>query len=139
MLVLDTDHLSVPGDPSAAGERLLKRLKESGEPVVTTVVNVEDSLRGWLAQIHRAAGVEAELIACLRFQRRVEFFSEWTVLPWDSDAARRFRYFRSQRLRTATLDLRIACICLEHDALLLSRNTKDFCQVPGLRIENWLD
>ena len=139
MLVLDSDHLSVLGEPTQAGTRLLHRLSESREPVATTVVNVEESLRGWLAQIHRAASAEAEVIAYQRFQKRVEFFAEWMVLPWDAEAARRIHRFRAQRLRTATHDLRIACITLEHDGLLLTRNAKDFGQVPGLRFENWLD
>lgn len=139
MVVLDTDHLSVLGDPSPLGSRLLQRLSKSTEPVATTVVNVEESLRGWLAQIHRAASAKAEVVAYQRFQKRVEFFAEWVVLPWDVEAAQRIRRFRAQRLRTATHDLRIACITLEHDALLLTRNAKDFGQVPGLRFENWLD
>jgi tRNA(fMet)-specific endonuclease VapC len=36
-------------------------------------------------------------------------------------------------------DLLIACIALAQDALLVTRNTKDFNQVPGLRIANWAD
>ncbi len=35
--------------------------------------------------------------------------------------------------------LRIASITLAHDATLLTRNSVDFAQVPGLRFENWLD
>jgi len=42
-------------------------------------------------------------------------------------------------LRIGTLDLKIACIALAYDATLLTRNATDFAQVPGLRIENWLD
>jgi tRNA(fMet)-specific endonuclease VapC len=35
--------------------------------------------------------------------------------------------------------MKIACIALVHDALLLRANRQDFEQVPGLRFENWLD
>ena len=44
-----------------------------------------------------------------------------------------------QGLRIGSLDLKIACIALAHAAAVLTRNTTDFAQVPGLRIENWLD
>jgi len=37
------------------------------------------------------------------------------------------------------LDLKVVSIALAHDAPVLTRNAKDFAQVLGLRIENWLD
>lgn len=37
------------------------------------------------------------------------------------------------------MDLKIAAICLAHDAMLLTRNLSDFRHIPGLRVENWLD
>jgi tRNA(fMet)-specific endonuclease VapC len=37
------------------------------------------------------------------------------------------------------MDLKIAAICLAHDALLLTRNLVDFRRVPGLRVEDWLE
>ncbi len=37
------------------------------------------------------------------------------------------------------MDLRIACIVMAYDAVLLTRNTKDFEKVPGLKFENWLE
>ncbi|MFZ2279272.1 MAG: type II toxin-antitoxin system VapC family toxin [Prosthecobacter sp.] len=46
---------------------------------------------------------------------------------------------RRDGVRIGTHDLKIACITLAHDALLLTRNTVDFAQVPGLRFENWAD
>jgi tRNA(fMet)-specific endonuclease VapC len=36
-------------------------------------------------------------------------------------------------------DLLIACIALAHDALLVTRNTRDYKKVPGLRLANWVD
>jgi len=35
--------------------------------------------------------------------------------------------------------MKIASIALAHEALLLTRNLRDFTKAPGLRMENWLD
>jgi tRNA(fMet)-specific endonuclease VapC len=50
-----------------------------------------------------------------------------------------FADLRRQGVRIGSLDLKIACITLIHDATLLRRNKLDFAKVPGLRFENWLD
>lgn len=139
MLVLDSDHLSVLGDPTPGGQALLVRLRAASAPVFTTVVSVEENLRGWLAQIHRATTPEREIIAYNRLQKRVEFFADWSVLSWDAESSALFRDLRRQGIRIGTHDLRIASIVLAHDATLLTRNARDFAQVPGLKMENWLD
>ena len=36
------------------------------------------------------------------------------------------------------MDLRVASIVIANSATLLTRNTKDFAKIPGLRHENWL-
>jgi predicted nucleic acid-binding protein len=36
-------------------------------------------------------------------------------------------------------DMLIACIALAHDALLVTRNTKDYKDVAGLRVAYWVD
>lgn len=43
-----------------------------------------------------------------------------------------------RRRMDASEDLKMASIALMHDAILLSRNLRDFSRVPGLRIENWI-
>lgn len=35
------------------------------------------------------------------------------------------------------MDLKIAAITLAQDALLVSRNLRDFSRVPDLRVEDW--
>jgi tRNA(fMet)-specific endonuclease VapC len=37
------------------------------------------------------------------------------------------------------MDMKIAAIALASDAVLLSANLRDFRQVPGLKVENWLE
>jgi tRNA(fMet)-specific endonuclease VapC len=72
-------------------------------------------------------------------QRRLEFYADWTVLPWDARCAELFSDLRRQGVRIGSMDLKIACITLAQGAILLTRNSNDFAQVPGLRFENWLD
>jgi len=140
VLILDTDHLGEFDDASAAGARLNERLLASDEELAATIVSVEEQLRGWLAQIHRLhADPYAQIPAYTRLQRRLEFYGDWTVLPWDTGSAELFSDLRRQGVRIGSMDLKIACIALTHGAILLTRNSSDFARVPGLRIENWLD
>lgn len=139
MLVLDTDHVSALSLPSEVGLELLERIGASRQDAATTVVTVEEQLRGWLAEIHRLADPHRQILAYERLQDRIDFFAAWTVLPWDTAAADLFVRFRRERVRIGSMDLKIACITLAHDATLLTRNASDFAQVPGLRFENWLD
>lgn len=139
MLVLDTNHVSELGYGTPAGLRLRDRLLATAEDTATTIITVEEQLRGWLAEIHRLTDPHRQILAYRRLHERVEFFARWTVLPWDTAAADLFRDCRSQGIRVGTMDLKIACITLVHDATLLSRNTADFSQIPGLRVANWLD
>jgi tRNA(fMet)-specific endonuclease VapC len=87
LLVLDTDHVSVLGSPSEAGLELLERINTSGQDAATTIITVEEQLRGWLAEIHRLTDPHRQIVAYGRLQRRIDFFAAWTVLPWGADAA----------------------------------------------------
>ena len=138
MLVLDTDHLVELDRGSSQGAALQRKLEDAGDAVATTIISAEEQFRGWLAQIHRQRDPYAQIAAYQRLQRRIAFFAAWHVLPWDTDAADILQGLRRQRVRIGTMDLKIASIVLAHDATLLSRNLRDFQQVPNLRVENWL-
>ena len=96
-------------------------------------------MRGWLAEIRRHNDPHRQINPYAKFQRQVEAFADWMVLAWDADCAELFLKLRSQGLRLGTMDLRIGCIVMAHDATLLTRNARDFAQVSGLRFENWLE
>lgn len=139
MVVLDTNHITVLGYATPASAALVQRLDESKEEAVTTVITLEEQMRGWLAAIQRIRDVQKQVQAYDRLRIRTEFLAKWVLLPWDEDAANRFVQLRKAGVRIATMDLKIASITLAHDATLLTRNTVDFQKIPGLKFANWLD
>jgi len=139
VVVLDTNHLRHFDGRGLSAETLFSRLQASTAELATAVVCVEEVLEGWLTEIRRqATQPHRQIIAYREFTRHVETFARWTVLPWDTDSADLFIKLRRDGIRIGSMDLKIACIAMTHDALLLTQNTVDFAKVPGLRFENWL-
>jgi tRNA(fMet)-specific endonuclease VapC len=141
MILLDTDHLTVlryRDDPRCA--TLTARLQASADQrLATTVVSVEEQMRGWLAEIGRWRSVHKQVPAYERLAKLFDFFSDWEIVPFDVRAADEFEHLRKQRIRIGSQDLKIASVALVQKALLLSANSRDFRRVPELRVENWLD
>ena len=140
MIILDTDHVNVLQKPEHSQYAILSaKTKESADPIfATTVISVEEQMRGWLAAIHRARKVHNQILYYTRLVGMIRFFGEWRILSFKEPVADRFEALRKQRIRIGTMNLKIAAISLDEDALLLSANLRDFQQVPGLRVEDWL-
>lgn len=141
MIVLDSDHLTVMKyHDSERYVRLTDRLRAAApEPVGTTIVNVEEQMRGWLASIAKERHVARQVSSYRELARLFEFFAEFKIVALTADAAARFDELRAAKIRIDTMDLKVAAIALADDALLLTANRKHFEQVPGLRFENWID
>jgi tRNA(fMet)-specific endonuclease VapC len=45
---------------------------------------------------------------------------------------------RRQGISVAAMDLLIASVAVSFDLTLVTHNTKDFQNIPGLRLEDWL-
>jgi tRNA(fMet)-specific endonuclease VapC len=108
------------------------------EPMATTLIAVEEEMRGWLSLIHRQRGVENQISGYNRLANLIEFFREWSIVRFDAQCATEYRRLQRLKIRIGSMDLKIAAIALVHDALLLSANLSDFRKVPGLRVEDWL-
>ena len=138
-VVLDANHFTEFANATVYGKRLMARIKKKQADVFSCIVAAEESLRGWLAFVRgRTNGLNqlepyARLLAC------IETLNKFTILPFDQEAALTFHRLQKEQPRTGTMDLKIAAICLAHDAMLLTRNLSDFQHIPGLRVENWLD
>lgn len=141
MILLDTDHLSVlkyVENPKYT--KLVSRLHDTSDPVVaTTIVSIEEQLRGWLAKIHGVLDFHKQILPYDQLAALFNFFKRWNIVPFDSRAANASDALRKHRLRIGMMDLKIAAIALVNDSLLLSANLRDFQKVPGLRVESWLD
>lgn len=139
MILLDSDHLSVVIDRrTTAHDALMARLVNANDFLSVPVVCVQEQCKGWLAKIHHTRDVHQQIPAYERLKRLFEFFRKWEILSFSTAAADAFDQLRRQKVRIGSQDLKIAAIALTHDALLLSANLRDFRQVPGLRVENWL-
>jgi tRNA(fMet)-specific endonuclease VapC len=138
MILLDTDHVSLlQARDAPAAFALQARLEAfSSDEVVTTIITMEEQMRGWLALIHRVTDAQRQVAYYERLLGLVAFFAEWEVLPFDQRAAVTFERLR-QQVRIGTMDLKIAAIALGYNALVLSGNLRDFQQVPGLAVEDW--
>jgi tRNA(fMet)-specific endonuclease VapC len=67
----------------------------------------------------------------------VEYFASISLLDYTLAADALVADLRRQGVRIGTQDLRIAAIALIQDATLVTRNERDFRQVPGLTIVDW--
>ena len=59
------------------------------------------------------------------------------MLPFDDAAMDELLRLQQQHVRIGAHNLRIAAIAKANRVKLLSRNLRDFRQVPGLDVEDW--
>ena len=138
MLILDTNHLTALENGGVIADVMEQRLSRSGEPFGTTVICVDEKLRGWLASIAKARSDADQVRAYAKFQRSIQQLGRGLILPYDDAAALRFQELRKLKLGIGAMDTKIAAIALIQGGKLLSRNLRDFERVPGLDVEDWI-
>jgi tRNA(fMet)-specific endonuclease VapC len=139
MVILDTDHLTVIQRRSEPTYSILSsRLRHLPvSDVRTTIINVEEQMRGWLAVIGRSKRVQQEIAGYRHLYGLLSFFEALPILEFDEPAADRYLQLRRSRLRLGSMDLKIAAIAISRGATLVSRNLNDFRRVPGLSVQDW--
>jgi len=133
--VLDTGHLSFHhrGHPQV-------RLRLSGLPLAqraTTIVNVEEQLRGRFAMIARSRNASEWVAAYGAFQQTLDDLMQLRLLPFDDSAAAEFIRLKAGVKQVGTQDLKITAIVLSVGGVLVTRNQRDFARIPGLVVEDW--
>lgn len=131
--ILDTDHVTLHQRGHA--QVIAQCHQRLPNQLAVTVISVEEQMRGRLAQIGHPNASLASAYGLLG--ATLDYFCDLMVLPFDAAAHRRYEQLRGEGIRIGTLDLRIAAIVLQRNAILVTRNRRDFGRVPGLKLENW--
>jgi tRNA(fMet)-specific endonuclease VapC len=141
VILLDTDHLTVlKYTESERHARLHGRLlAPAPELIGTTIVNVEEQMRGWLSAIAKERTVLRQITAYRELTDLFDFFAKLNIISLSADAADLFNGFRKSGIKIGSMDLKMACIAVANNALFLTANRRDFEKVPGLRFENWIE
>jgi len=99
--------------------------------------------------LHLSAITRGELYAWVmrtnapskRLQGLREMLNDTTVPDVTAEVAEKFGQLQAGLLDTGKpapgMDLMIAATALVHDLTLVTHNTQDFVNVPGLRVEDW--
>jgi tRNA(fMet)-specific endonuclease VapC len=135
LYALDSDILSLfeRGDPTVKA-RCASVLRSN---LCVTVISVEEILSGWYTLLRKAKARPQLARAYYRLAESVQFLGGLAILPFSEPAIERFEQLKSQRLGIRAPDLRIAAIALESQAIVVTRNLRDFRLVPGLACEDW--
>lgn len=138
MTAFDTDVLSdlAKNVPAVVARAAAIPVAEQCVPIVAA----EEVLRGQLATIRaaQAGGGRRQLERAYDFlEESLTVLRDLQFLPYTAAADALFKAWRAAKVRIGTQDLRIAAICFAHSAKLVTRNARDYAQVPGLTVEVW--
>jgi tRNA(fMet)-specific endonuclease VapC len=138
--ILDTDMITIAELRGSDAYRHLHshvaQLSPNDE-LATTVITYEEQTRGWMAYIAKMRTLDGQVKAYAQLKRHLLNYFDFEVLDFSPAAAAKFQQLRAAKVRIGTADLKIAATTLSYNATLLSRNLRDFSQVPGLRVEDW--
>ena len=134
--ILDTDHVSLILQNSP--QVITNAAKHD---ISVTIVTVQELFNGWVGRINDPSLVDNLPGLYSKLWTTVKYLQTIEVLDFTPEADTCLKKLlkdhpplRKNRLQK---DMRIAAIALSVGATVITRNQRDFCQVPGLSIEDW--
>jgi tRNA(fMet)-specific endonuclease VapC len=138
MYVLDTDHISLIQRGGAEGQRILDRLAHFREDeICVTVITYEEQIKGWLKALSAAKRREDIAFGYLGLKQTAHDFCSIEILSFDFAAIEQYEKLRANYRRLGQNDLKIAAIAIVQDAIVVTRNQRDFGQISELKSEDW--
>ncbi|MFO0969347.1 MAG: type II toxin-antitoxin system VapC family toxin [Gemmataceae bacterium] len=133
--LLDTDHLTLyqMGHP-----RVVKQVATHlTDELAIAVITAEEQLTGWQSALRLARDDFRRAQVYGRMALALESLAGWKVFPFSLAAMNRHASLVRQRLNVASNDLKIAATALEENAIVVTRNRRDFSRVPTLILDDW--
>jgi tRNA(fMet)-specific endonuclease VapC len=138
LYILDTDHVSLWLENHPA---VRAKTSEYEVELAITIVTVQELFNGWVGRLNNPAEANHQVRLYAKLSKVVSYLQKVIVLEFDESADRTFRQLLTTQpqLRKTKLqkDMRIAAIALSQNATVITRNHRDFCQVPHLCILDW--
>jgi tRNA(fMet)-specific endonuclease VapC len=136
--ILDTDHVSLF---LTGNEPVIAQVEKHYRNVAITIVTVQELFNGWNGRLNDPTQVSSLTNLYTKLWETTEFIKVITVLNFDIYAENCYKLLQQNSKDLAKKriekDLRIASIALTRNAIIVTRNHKDFSQIPNLKIENW--
>lgn len=133
--LLDTDHISL--FQRRHPQVVTRVLAAPASELAVSIVSVGEQLQGRLTVIRRARSQAEAARGYSRLRETLTFYQNMDVIGFDEVAARQFATLRGHGVRIGTQDLRIAATAMVAGLVVVTRNSRDFVQVPGLIVEDW--
>ena len=141
--ILDTDHITAL---QRRNVNFLQRFKKiDGSQIFVTIISLEEQIQGRFEQINiiKKNKNYEKLPGAYTFLRETAYFfsqmqMQKKLLDFDQSALDCYQNLSQQfPNKRVQQDLKIAAIALTHQMTLVTRNTRDFCQIPNLKLEDW--
>jgi tRNA(fMet)-specific endonuclease VapC len=133
--LVDTDTLTLYQRGHAA---VCRRVAERpASEVSVAVISVEEQLTGWYTRLRKAKSPPELAAVYDRFTLAIRFLAEFDLVSFSESAIIQYQSLRKSHRSLGKNDLRIAAIALELGFTVVTRNGRDFRQVPGLVVEDW--
>lgn len=135
LYLLGTDHISLHqrGNPSVTDH--VRNVPE--RELAASIVSYEEQLRGWLDVIRKVEQTPKLPLAYQSLREMQLYFCRLQLIDFNVQTEQIYHELRKEYRRLGSMDLRIAASAMATNAILVTRNQRDFSQIAGLILEDW--
>ena len=134
--ILDTDHVSMI---LCNHPQVINNAQQHQADV--TIITVQELFNGWVGKINDPSNIHNLPVLYTKLWITVQYLQTVEILSFTPEADNCLKCLLKEHppLRKNRLqkDMRIAAIALSLNAIVVTRNQRDFEQIPGINIVDW--